>query len=63
MSTLSHLGPRLVFVAVALGLWFWTQRLVSAKAPVKNGVGDRLHDGRLRSTRGSSPGRGPRISP
>jgi hypothetical protein len=44
MSTLSHLGPRIVFVAVAIGLWFWTQRLVSAKAPVKNGVGDRLHD-------------------
>ena len=44
MSTLRHLGPRIVVVAVAIGLWFWTQRLVSAKAPVKNGVGDRLHD-------------------
>lgn len=44
MNTLSHLGPRIVVVAVAIGLWFWTQRLVSAKAPVKNGVGDRLHD-------------------
>ena len=32
----------IAFVAVAIALW--TQRLVSAKAPVKNGVGDRLHD-------------------
>lgn len=44
MSTSSHLGMRIAFVAVAIVLWFWTQRLVSAKAPVKNGVGDRLHD-------------------
>jgi hypothetical protein len=44
MSTLSHLAPRIIFVAGAIGLWFWTQRLISAKAPVKNGVGDRLHD-------------------
>ncbi len=44
MSTSSHLGMRIAFVAVAIVLWFWTQRLVSAKAPVKTGVGDRLHD-------------------
>ena len=44
MSTSSHLGMRIAFVAVAIVLWFWMQRLVSAKAPVKTGVGDRLHD-------------------
>jgi hypothetical protein len=31
-------------VIVALALWFWTQRLISRKAPPSGGVGDRLHD-------------------
>lgn len=44
MSSLGHIGVRLAFVGVALVLWFWTQRLISAKAPVNNGLGDRLHD-------------------
>ncbi|MSU22448.1 MAG: hypothetical protein EXS32_01340 [Opitutus sp.] len=44
MSTISHFAVRLGFVAVALVLWFWTQRLISAKAPANGGVGDRLHD-------------------
>jgi len=35
---------RIASVAVAIVLWFWTQRLVSAKAPMKNGIGERLHD-------------------
>jgi hypothetical protein len=44
MSASGHLGMRIASVAVAIVLWFWTQRLVSANAPMKNGIGDRLHD-------------------
>ncbi|MCX6954553.1 MAG: phosphatase PAP2-related protein [Verrucomicrobia bacterium] len=44
MSSFGHIGVRLAFVGIALIVWFWTQRLISAKAPVNNGVGDRLHD-------------------
>lgn len=44
MDHLGHIALRLAFVGGALVLWFWTQRLISAKAPVNNGVGDRLHD-------------------
>lgn len=44
MSDLTHIGVRVAFVGVGLVLWFWTQRLISAKAPANNGVGDRLHD-------------------
>ncbi len=44
MSSLTHLGVRVGFVALALVAWFWTQRLISAKAPANHGVGDRLHD-------------------
>ena len=44
MTSFAHLGVRIACVAVAIVLWFWTQRLVSAKAPVTQGVGDRLHD-------------------
>ena len=44
MNSLTHLGVRVGFVAIALVLWFWTQRLISAKAPANRGVGDRLHD-------------------
>ena len=44
MNALSHIGLRVAFVGIGLVLWFWTQRLISAKAPATNGVGDRLHD-------------------
>lgn len=44
MGSFGHIGMRLAFVGIALVFWFWTQRLISAKAPVNNGVGDRLHD-------------------
>jgi hypothetical protein len=44
MNSLAHIGLRVGFVAVALGLWFWTQRLIAGKAPAGNRVGDRLHD-------------------
>jgi hypothetical protein len=44
MNHLPHIGVRLAFVGVALVLWFWTQRLISAKSPANNGLGDRLHD-------------------
>jgi hypothetical protein len=44
MSSFTHFGVRIGFLALALVVWFWTQRLISAKAPVNNGVGDRIHD-------------------
>lgn len=44
MSDFTRIGVRVAFVGVGLVLWFWTQRLISAKAPANNGVGDRLHD-------------------
>ena len=44
MNSLRLLGLRTGFIAVGLMLWFWTQRLISAKAPAGNRVGDRLHD-------------------
>lgn len=44
MSALPQIGLRAGFVAAALVLWFWTQRLISRKAPAGNRVGDRLHD-------------------
>ena len=45
MNSLAHIGLRAGFVAVALGLWFWTQRLISRKAaPPGAGIGDRLHE-------------------
>ena len=44
MSSLAHIGLRVGFVAVAIALWFWTQRLIASKAPTGNGVSDRLHD-------------------
>ena len=44
MNSLEQIGLRAGFVAVALVLWFWTQRLISRKAPAGNRVGDRLHD-------------------
>src|SRR5688572_6770345 len=45
MSPSLHLGIRVAFVAVALVLWFWTQKLISGKpAPAGGGVGDRVHE-------------------
>ncbi len=35
---------RIAGVAVALALWFWTQKLISRKTPAGPGLGDRLHD-------------------
>jgi len=35
---------RVAGIAVALVLWFWTQKLISQKSPTGDGVGDRLHD-------------------
>lgn len=31
------------FVAISLVLWFWTQKIISQKAPKTTGVGDQLH--------------------
>ena len=44
MNSLGQIGLRAGFVAVALALWFWTQRLLNRRAPSGNRVGDRLHD-------------------
>ncbi len=44
MSSITHIGVRVGFVALALVVWFWSQRVISAKAPANNGVGDRIHD-------------------
>ncbi|MBI5770933.1 MAG: hypothetical protein HZA93_24355 [Verrucomicrobia bacterium] len=44
MTTPQQIGLRFGFVAVAIVLWFWTQRLIAAKAPAGNRVSDRLHD-------------------
>ena len=44
MNSLPEIGLRVGFVAVALVLWFWTQRLIAGKAPTGNRLGDRLHD-------------------
>ncbi len=45
MNTLADIGLRAGFVAVALVLWFWTQRLISGKAgPAAGTVGDQLHE-------------------
>jgi PAP2 superfamily C-terminal len=44
MNSLRQIALRASFVVVALMLWFWTQRLISRKAPAGNRVGDRLHD-------------------
>jgi hypothetical protein len=35
---------RIALIAIALVLWFWTQKLISQKSPTGDGVGDRLHD-------------------
>ena len=45
MPSLSHIIVRIGFVAVALVLWFWTQKKISEKAPppASGGIGDRLH--------------------
>jgi pyridoxamine 5'-phosphate oxidase len=44
MSAWPEIALRIGFVGLALVAWFWTQRLISAKAPANHGVGDRLHD-------------------
>ncbi len=44
MNSPAQIGVRVGFVAGAIVLWFWTQRLVSQKAEPGAGVGDRLHD-------------------
>jgi hypothetical protein len=35
---------RVAVVAVALGLWFWTQRLIGRKPASGAGIGDKLHE-------------------
>jgi PAP2 superfamily C-terminal len=35
---------RVFLILVGVGLWYWTQRLISRKVDLGDGVGDRLHD-------------------
>lgn len=35
---------RLLLILVGVGLWYWTQKLISRKVDLGDGVGDRLHD-------------------
>lgn len=35
--------PRLLVIAVALVIWFWTQKLIARKADEGNAIGDALH--------------------
>jgi len=35
---------RAALVAVGLGLWFWTQRLIGARPFPSRGIGDAVHD-------------------
>jgi hypothetical protein len=44
MNTFLAILLRIAVIAVALVLWFWTQRLISRKAMPTEGVGDRIHD-------------------
>jgi len=38
-----RLVRRIVLTAVALGIWFWTQKLIAQRAVPASGVGDALH--------------------
>jgi len=44
MSRPADIAVRIACVAMALVLWFWTQKLISRKPPAADGIGDRLHD-------------------
>jgi hypothetical protein len=35
---------RILLILAGVGMWYWTQKLVSRKADLGAGVGDRLHD-------------------
>lgn len=37
-------GFRCVVIVLALGIWFWTQRLISSKTGSPESIGDRFHD-------------------
>lgn len=43
MHDFMQIGIRVGAVALGLVVWFWTQKLISQKTMVGNGVGDRLH--------------------
>ncbi|HEY5227615.1 MAG TPA: phosphatase PAP2-related protein [Opitutaceae bacterium] len=43
MNRTADIAIRVAVIAVSLVLWFWTQKLISRKAPVGAGVVDRLH--------------------
>lgn len=43
LPALPQIGLRLLFVIVALGLWFWSQSLIGQKASNSAGIDDWLH--------------------
>jgi len=43
LPALPQIGLRLLFVIVALGLWFWSQSLIGQKASNGTGIDDWLH--------------------
>lgn len=43
MIDLKQIAVRGAFVALSLVLWFWTQKIISRKAPKADGVGDQFH--------------------
>lgn len=44
MSHLPSILARVGCIGIALVVWFWTQRLISRKAPTGDKITDRLHD-------------------
>jgi hypothetical protein len=44
MEAAWHYGLRVVLIAVALFLWFWTQALIARKTAHRAGLGDAIHD-------------------
>lgn len=43
LAALPQIGIRLLFVVVALGLWFWSQSLIGQRASSDTDIGDWLH--------------------
>jgi hypothetical protein len=44
MADLALWGARGALVAIGLGLWFWTQRLIGQRPFPSRGIGDAVHD-------------------
>ena len=44
MADVALWGARAALVAIGLGLWFWTQRLIGQRPFPSRGIGDAVHD-------------------